>query len=214
MNTLEGWSKSTSPNPNVSPDPLLYRLSSTRQLSPLLPPPPRLFLISDPPVACSCGCLYVYLSAWPLRLFSAAQALPLSRVSFLALTFCVLRPLRSYLEHIREAFGDHGPPAAFPLPGAPATTAAAATTTTTARRDASPPPRRRPGVGERTGGGGGGSAPCLVRVRVGDVSVEATPPAAGEGLCRSLLVSEERERLNRNTFDMKIAVRSAFRCIR
>ncbi|CAM9263924.1 unnamed protein product, partial [Ectocarpus fasciculatus] len=79
---------------------------------------------------------------------------------------------RSYLEHVRDTFGDHGPPPAFPLPGA----------ATTARKKAASP---RPGV---WGGGGGGTwSPRLVRVRVGDVSADVTPPSGGEGLCRDLL---------------------------
>lgn len=100
---------------------------------------------------------------------------------------------RSYLEHLRETFGDRGPPPAFPLPGAAPTTAAAATTTTTAGREA--PPSRPAGRGEwgPGAGDGGESAPCLVRVRVGNVSLEATPASSGEALCRGLLVRGKLE---------------------
>lgn len=68
------------------------------------------------------------------------------------------------MRHVREAFGQHGPPSAFPLPA-------------TARKEAL-----------RKGGDGIESPPRLMRMRVGMVSVDVNPPATGEALCRNLLV--------------------------
>lgn len=79
-------------------------------------------------------------------------------------------PSRLYLEHVRVAFGGFGPPPAFPTPGAAAAAA------------------RMRALRSSEGGDGGGLSPCLMHVRVGDVSADVTPPATGETLCRSLLV--------------------------
>ncbi|CAN0436494.1 unnamed protein product, partial [Ectocarpus sp. 8 AP-2014] len=62
---------------------------------------------------------------------------------------------RSYLEHVRDKFGDNGPPPAFPLPGA---------ATATAARKKAAEASRRPGVWGCEGGGIW--SPRLVRVRV------------------------------------------------
>lgn len=75
---------------------------------------------------------------------------------------------RCYLEHVREAFGDRGPPPAFPAPAG----------------------QRVEAFRRRQRGDGGLSSPSLLRVCVGDVSAGVTPPTSGEALCRGLLVRE------------------------
>lgn len=100
---------------------------------------------------------------------------------------------RSYLEHVRDTFGENGPPSAFPLPADAAGAAAKA------KEKARVAGKQSASLSSRSWGAGGGegnggdSSPCLMRVRVGDVSADVTPPSTGEVLCRSLLVRRGEE---------------------